>query len=925
MSTSVIDSTDSLNSRHLAAGRLGVAWSIGLGLCAAWLAAGSLGTLTTSLQATLSWLLLGAAVLCAQPRLKPGGWCVLAGAILVLAAVPAIVAPVRQGLTLTVAAVMGGMAAGLVDPARRLMLAGAVAVLTLAVYRLAQQSVPAIWMLSDALGGLMGYVAAGALRRPLAVGASFGGLDLVIVMGVFCALWVRALRGPRLASALFAVGAIGAVHFLYLTILACTPEILSRLPPVEPPAMGNPYVPPPFSWLLVVRQLLPWNLPALAALLYLVLVVVLIRTGVYRVDSPELAMSAGRRDAGWRAVVILLGLALILPWCGLFRTGQSLAGKRIVANMHGQLDWETPQHDEYGREQAGMYGMLPSFVASLGAELQLSSDLSSADLASADAVLLLNPDTELSLEQQDRVWQYVRDGGSMLVVTEGFLPENGLERRVNELLQPTSISVHRDAAMSETTDWWGSIRALEHPAMTSVYPAARRVFSDLGASVEVRWPARPLALGIWGWSAPEQGATLMGAASLLPGARLGDLVLAAEQRVGAGRVLVLGDRYSLTNEGLVNGHTFVADLLSYLAAPTSGPQAMWRQFGTVLCLAGLLGLVAWHISGPRLMATCVLLASSLALAQLVIASSSSVMPDGTQRLAGAVHTPPNRVAYIDATHLEPYSVRDWSFDALNGLVLNLARNGYLPLALHEFDAARLERAGLFVSIGPARAFSSAERACLRQFVQRGGILISMVGAEEAAASAALLADFGLRVPPSPVPTCGTDFEPEPFGRTRANYLEVSQEADSYLVAARLHAAWPVEPQVQEAEVLAYGHNQLPVVQSEAELPVIVTCRFGQGQVVLIGDTCFAMNKNLEYIGGEPFHGAYENAHFWRWLLTRLQGQPEWVPPRPPARVQEPDDEAAEVAPEEDMPEEEMFQEEAPEEEAPEEEAPEEEA
>ena len=56
--------------------------------------------------------------------------------------------------------------------------------------------------------------------------------------------------------------------------------------------------------------------------------------------------------------------------------------------------------------------------------------------------------------------------------------------------------------------------------------------------------------------------------------------------------------------------------------------------------------------------------------------------------------------------------------------------------------------------------------------------------------------------------------------------------------------------------------------------------------MLIGDTCFAMNKNLEYIGGEPFFGAHENAHFWRWLLTRLQGQPEWIPPRPPERVQE---------------------------------------
>ena len=50
--------------------------------------------------------------------------------------------------------------------------------------------------------------------------------------------------------------------------------------------------------------------------------------------------------------------------------------------------------------------------------------------------------------------------------------------------------------------------------------------------MEVRWPARPLAVGIWGWSAPEQGATWTGNRAFQPGAKLGDLVLAAEQRVG---------------------------------------------------------------------------------------------------------------------------------------------------------------------------------------------------------------------------------------------------------------------------------------------------------------------------------------------------------------------------------------------------------
>jgi hypothetical protein len=55
--------------------------------------------------------------------------------------------------------------------------------------------------------------------------------------------------------------------------------------------------------------------------------------------------------------------------------------------------------------------------------------------------------------------------------------------------------------------------------------------------------------------------------------------------------------------------------------------------------------------------------------------------------------------------------------------------------------------------------------------------------------------------------------------------------------------------------------------------------------VFVGDTGFAMNKNLEHEGGEPFEGMRENADFWRWLLPELtESEPRWIPaaPAPPA-------------------------------------------
>ena len=157
------------------------------------------------------------------------------------------------------------------------------------------------------------------------------------------------------------------------------------------------------------------------------------------------------------------------------------------------------------------------------------------------------------------------------------------------------------------------------------------------------------------------------------------------------------------------------------------------------------------------------LALALVCCQGFNAASALLIPDG-RRIATPTGSPVgSRLAYIDATHLEPASRQFWGFDSLNGLMLNLQRNGYLPLMLHDHLAERLPGAGLFISIAPAQAFSRAELQQVRQFVEEGGSLICMVGAEDAAASASLLAELGLNVPVSPVPTGGTQYEPEPFG------------------------------------------------------------------------------------------------------------------------------------------------------------------
>jgi hypothetical protein len=267
-----------------------------------------------------------------------------------------------------------------------------------------------------------------------------------------------------------------------------------------------------------------------------------------------------------------------------------------------------------------------------------------------------------------------------------------------------------------------------------------------------------------------------------------------------------------------------------------------------------------------------ILSVSLGLCGQHSLDAGRVVPDG-RLIETKAETKPYGLAYLDGSHLEAYSDRNWGFDNINGLALNLMRNGFLVATLPEITPQRLEGANLVVSIAPARSFSKQERENLYRFVNGGGLLIAMVGAEQGPVSNPLLEEFGLHVPASPVPTVGHWREPEPMGKFRSLFLNAKDfGAGDYKVGVLFYTGWPVEARGEGAEFLVYGPN---------DIPIVVFRKIGQGGIVLIGDSNFALNKNLEYIGGEPFEGRYENAQFWRWLLTRVLGGNEWIPPQPP--------------------------------------------
>jgi hypothetical protein len=96
-----------------------------------------------------------------------------------------------------------------------------------------------------------------------------------------------------------------------------------------------------------------------------------------------------------------------------------------------------------------------------------------------------------------------------------------------------------------------------------------------------------------------------------------------------------------------------------------------------------------------------------------------------------------------------------------------------------------------------------------------------------------------------------------------------------------------------AEALVRGFDDPPLALDS--LPVVASARVGRGRIFLFGDTYFAANKNLELEDGTTPTVVRENAHFWRWFFAELNG-PKWVPPEPPPKGGESDDDAGDDAP-----------------------------
>ncbi len=307
---------------------------------------------------------------------------------------------------------------------------------------------------------------------------------------------------------------------MYLIVLAYSEKLLAILPDVVVPTSSDINNVGVWTWGNGLRTLIPWNMPLVAMAIYGAIAVVMVRSGPWipvveldpkklqrlkeKEEKEEVPGSVLATDMLFRFGPALLAVAAIL--LGTLAVGKSdLKGKTILAYEKGYLNWLKPEYDS---PIAGRYGMLPPFVESLGGKFDKSKDLSKQELDTADVLLLIHPDEPWPKDRLERVWDFVRRGGSLLLVAEPAIHEGDSLSSFNDVLQPLAMKVRFDTAVTRSGNWEQSYDVSTHPATAGIDDLRNWFGVQLGSSIRICWPARPVLVGRWGWSDPGNDAVV---------------------------------------------------------------------------------------------------------------------------------------------------------------------------------------------------------------------------------------------------------------------------------------------------------------------------------------------------------------------------------------------------------------------------------
>jgi hypothetical protein len=684
--------------------------------------------------------------------------------------------------------------------------------------------------------------------RPLKLGPSCSGFNLDVVL-VLTVLAVSVFSGARnwwrLALSLVYLAAVALAYLVAMTFLpsygetAEGAEVAALLASVSGPAFAKEAT---GSVLGFLSRHVPWNMP-LALLVFQLPAIWMVAERVKL--RPARVLAGARNDllcAAGLALALLAAVAVQVVRAP--ERPRMTPAPRVVLYEKGYLNWSKPDFDSFGEYSSGMLGRLPVFLRQLGFDAALASSLDNGTLRDARIAVVVNPWAMLSRPEHATLWEFVRRGGSLLLVGDHTWRNDKGEDTLNDLLSPSDIRFHFDSATYHIGGWLYEYGFTADAVFHRMRDDMNQPGVGIGASLDLRGRAEPLLFGVYGYSdvgvvVPRPDTQYLGDRRYTPGEQLGDVVLAAQQNFGAGRVVVFGDTTGFFNLLMLGSHQTVSRIFGKLASP---PVDRWYALQLV-------------VSGSLFLIGCVLLAacrrrSLLALLVVSLSCGFGISAYDAWASAPIDLVPSGDIAYVDGSHGGRFSQEIWRDDGLAGLYLNLMRNDIQPLSMESFSPERLSRARMLFVIAPAQRYSEREVDAIEHFIRRGGYVVVCAGAGSADAVQPLLSRRRLCVRNKPLGPFMTLFPP------------ISSNV-RFCVAFGVEDA---ETGTRDALVWYDAAHTTAVMMERLEPEGASGAP--RGGLLLVGDDQFLLNKNLETDKGPPI---MENVNFMKWLV-RHQGE-----------------------------------------------------
>ena len=398
------------------------------------------------------------------------------------------------------------------------------------------------------------------------------------------------------------------------------------------------------------------------------------------------------------AVALLFALASLRLVTALADSGETRPRPGMVAFYEGgYVDRISPNNEQYGGINSGMYGMFPEYCELLGHHCKyLNGHLTRDMLKGVDVLFIINPQTNWSRVDLDAIWHQVAEGHGLVVLGD-HTDVVGTQQSLNDLLRPVSISFNFDAGLFFKHEWKNCMWILSNPVTRHLdSPNSHRI--SIGATLKCEGVARPVIVGKYGFS--DWGNRWNAAGAYLGDYRynanenIGNVPLVAEAEYGKGRVLVFGDTSPFQNFELPwNCLDFFSDCIAYTADPPTLSRRLGGGTDMVLILSTA-GLVLWRRGRlPNVFAGLV------ALGML-----AAHQPE-RNHLAGT-NISGKKIAIVDVGCNPRINSGHGDDRSIDGLFSSLARNNYLPLNLPSPRPDEVTNASLLVYMAPEKEVPS---------------------------------------------------------------------------------------------------------------------------------------------------------------------------------------------------------------------------